>query len=336
MATERRTVLVGTGLVVAAIAAFVLSHVIGTIAIAIAASYVLLPLHKWFNRHGVPAYWSAILTTLAGVVVSLVLLLPFAFVLYVRRRALVQAIDALDASVPIEVGETSYVISLAPVQEALTPNVSQFAVELGQRLSVLSAKFIVYAFVVFALLYYHSKLRSLVFGPVPPTYHFIIDEIHTRLREVIFGHYVLVLVGGAVTYTTGLGVFFLLGYNLPFALALVGAVLWILPFVSAAPLVFGLAVWHLLNGELLMMLLITALGAIFLVAIPNLFVDAVRFRFGDPERLSQTMYFVGFVGGGLTIGLVGFIVGPLLLTILVTLVGLLAKASATEPTGQFG
>jgi predicted PurR-regulated permease PerM len=85
-----------------------------------------------------------------------------------------------------------------------------------------------------------------------------------------------------------------------------------------------------------MMLLITALGSIFLVAIPNLFVDAVRFRFGDPERLSQTMYFVGFVGGGLTVGLVGFVVGPLVLTVLVTLVGLLARASTAELRRQPG
>jgi len=334
VANSRRNVLVGIWLVIAAIAAFVLSRVIGTIIIAVAVSYALVPLHRWFMGHGVPSYWSAILTTLLGVVVSLVLLLPFGFVLYVRRRALLGAIDALDTSIPITLGDQTYMVTLAPIQEVLTPNVSRLAVVIGQQISVLSAKFIVYGFVVFALLYYHAKLRSLVFGPVPATYHYLVDEIHSRIREVIFGHYVLVLVGGVVTYVTGLGVFLLLGYQLPFVLALAGAVLWVLPFISAAPLVVALSLFHLVNGQFVMLLGIASLGTIFIVALPNLAVDAVRFHFGDPERLSQTLYFVGFVGGGLTLGLVGFVAGPLILTILVTLLGLLVQASGPSTIEQ--
>ncbi len=330
MSSERRTVLVGLALVVAAIAAFVLSRVLATISIAVAASYMLLPLHKWMDRHGVPSYWSAILATLTGVAISLLLLAPFVFVLYARRDALLDGIAALDTSIPVSAGGETVLLNLTPVQEALTPSVSRIAVLAAQSASVLSAKFVVYAFVVFALLYYHTRLRSLVFGPIPATYHDVVDRIHTRIREVLFGHYVLVLVGAVVTYATGLVVFLLLGYPLPFVLALVGAALWVLPFISAAPLVFGLAAFHLLNGELVMFGAISVLGAILLVALPNLIVDAVRFRFGDPERLSPTLYFVGFVGGGLTIGLVGFILGPLALTIVVALSGLLAEYASSE------
>jgi predicted PurR-regulated permease PerM len=316
---------VGVALVVAVIAAFVLSRVIATISIAIAASYMLLPAHKWTSRHGVPSYWSAILATLAGVIGSLLLLFPFVFVLYVRRGALLDGIEALDTSIPLSVGGETVVVTLTPIQEALTPSVSRVAVLAAQSASVYSAKFVVYAFVVFALLYYHTRLRSLVFGPVPAAYHDVIDRIHTRIREVLFGHYVLVLVGGVVTYVTGLAVFLLLGYQLPFVLALTGAALWVLPFISAAPMVLGLAAFHFLNGEPVMFAAVSVLGAVFLVAVPNLVVDAVRFRLGDPKRLSQTLYFVGFVGGGLTIGLVGFIIGPLVLTIVVSLSGLLAE-----------
>lgn len=333
MASDRTTVLVWLGLLIGLIAAFVLSSVLTTIGVAIAASYMLLPVHKWTIRQGVPAYWSAILATIAGVIVSILLLVPFGFVLYARRQALISGINALDATIPLTLGGQEYTVNLTPVQEALTPSVSRVAVIVASQASVFSAKFVVYAFVVFALLYYHQKLRSLVFGPLPGQYHIVVDRIHTRIREMLFGHYVLVLVGGLVTYVTGLGVFLLLGYQLPYVLSLLGAVLWILPFVSAAPLVLALAVFHLVNGEIVMFVAISTLGAIFLVAVPNLIVDAVRFRLGDPERLSQTLYFVGFVGGGLTIGLVGFIIGPLALTVLVTLSGLLAEVSGTEAVG---
>jgi predicted PurR-regulated permease PerM len=50
-------------------------------------------------------------------------------------------------------------------------------------------------------------------------------------------------------------------------------------------------------------------------------------RLGRPERLSSSLYFVGFVGGGLSFGLVGLVAGPLALGILSSLMGLLAEGA---------
>ncbi len=330
MSGHRRAVLVGAVLTIALAAAFVLSRVIGTVIIAVAASYMLLPIHRWLVRYGFPAYWSAILTTIVGVFISLILLAPFAFVLYSRRQALIDVLTSLNGTFSILIAGDQYVLDLTPLQEAITPNISRLAVFLGRQLSVISAKFIVYAFIVFALLYYHKSLRSLVFGPVPSAYHGLINSMHYRIREVLFGHYVLVILGGVTTYIAGLGVFLTLGYAVPYALALAGAVLWVLPFISAAPLVFGLAVFHVFSGELLQALVITGVGAVFIVAVPSVAVDLARNRLDNPEGLSQTLYFVGFVGGGLTIGLVGFIAGPLALTILTTLFFDLGRAWSDE------
>jgi predicted PurR-regulated permease PerM len=329
---QRRNVLLGAGLVIALAAAFVLSRVLGTVIIAVAASYMLLPLHRMLVRHGIPGYWSAMLATVIGVVISLTLLAPF--VLYLRRQALIDVLTSLDGTFLVEVGGERYLLDLTPLQEAVTPNISRLAVFLGRELSVISAKFIVYAFVVFALLYYHQSLRSLVFGPVPSSYHGLIDIVHRRVREVLFGHYVLVLIGGVITYIAGLGVFIVLGYSVPYALALAGAVLWVLPFISAVPLVFVLAVFHVLSGQWVMAVMVTTLGGVFLVAIPTFTVDLARARFDNPKRLSQTLYFVGFVGGGLTIGLVGFIAGPLALTILSTLFHNLKESPPMESVSE--
>jgi len=327
---QRRIILLGASVVIALAAAFVLSNVIGTVVIAVAASYMLLPVHQWIVRHGIPAYWSAMLSTVLGVVISLLLVAPFVFVLYLRRQAVIDVLTSLDGSFLVVIAGERYMLDLTPLQEAITPNISRLAVFLGQQLSVLSAKFIVYAFVVFALLYYHRDLRSLVFGPVSPTYHRLIEDIHRRVREVLFGHYVLVIIGGVTTYIAGLGVFIVLGYSVPYALALTAAVLWVLPFVSSAPLVFALAVFHVLSGEWVMALSVAGLGSVFLVAIPTFSVDLARARFDNPKRLSQTLYFVGFVGGGLTIGLVGFIAGPLALTILTTIFTNLVTVTSSE------
>lgn len=314
------------GVSVAAVAVLVLGRVLGTVAVAIAAGYILLPIHRRFIGWGVPDYWSAIFASIAGAVISLAIAFPFVFTLYARRQQLLDTLTSLDTSIPIELAGRTLVLDLTPIQAAITPRVSEVAVFLGQQVSVLSAKFIVYAFVVFALLYYHRDLRSLAFGPLPAAYHDVADAIHVRIRDTLFGHYVLVLIGGATTYVAGVVVFTVLGYAAPYTLALLGAVIWVLPFVSAAPLVFVLGVAHVFDGEIGMAVSVGALGAVCLVMVPTAVVSAARTRFDNPRRLSKTVYFVGFVGGGLTLGVVGLIVGPLALAVLVTL----AEAFAVE------
>lgn len=324
MDRERKRVLVLVSVSVAAVAVLVLGRVLGTVTIAIAAGYILLPIHQRFIGWGISDYWSAILASIAGAAISLVIAFPFVFTLYARRQQLLDTLTSLDTSIPIELAGRTLVLDLTPIQTAITPRVSEIAVFLGRRVSVLSAKFIVYAFVVFALLYYHRDLRSLAFGPLPTAYHDVADAIHGRIRATLFGHYVLVLIGGATTYVAGVVVFTVLGYAAPYTLALAGAVIWILPFVSAAPLVLVLSAAHALDGDLAMAVFVGVLGAVFLVMIPTAVVSAARTRFGNPQRLSKTVYFVGFVGGGLTLGIIGLIVGPLALTVLVTLAERLA------------
>lgn len=332
MAEERRQLLWVVGLVVTVVAAFVLSAVIETVLVAIAASYVLLPGHRWITRRGLKPYWSAIMATVVGVAGALSVALPIGFVLYVRREVIVDFLQQLSGEVTLlVVSGQPIVIDIGGIRESIVPELSGLAVSLAQSLSTLSAKFVVFAFVVFAVLYYHENLRGMAFGPVPSAYHGAIERVHHRVRGVLFGHYVLALVGGGVTYSLGLVVFTGFGYEIPFFLALVGAVLWILPYVSAAPLVFVLTVTHALNGELMMAVTIGVVGAIVLVAAPRLIVQATKRRLGEPSGLSHVLYFVGFVGGGLTVGVVGVVLGPLALAVLTGLSESVAPGNA-NPT----
>ncbi len=333
MAGERRRLLWLVGLTVTAVAALVLSAVIETVLVAIAASYVLLPVHRWTIRRGLKPYWSAMTTTVVGVVGTLLVVVPIGFVLYVRREVVVDSLQRLSGEVTLfVVSDQPVVLDLGAIREGVVPGLSDFAVSVAQSLSTLSAKFVVFAFVVFALLYYHESLRGMAFGPVPAAYHEVIDRVHRRVRGVLFGHYVLAFVGGGVTYALGLVVFLGLGYEIPFFLALVGAVLWVLPYVSAAPLVFVLTVIHAVSGELVMALTVGVVGAVALVAAPRVVVQVARRTFGQPSGLDHVLYFVGFVGGGLTIGLVGVVIGPIALAVLTALSDAVADDSPISIT----
>lgn len=328
MTQQRRNILVGLTLLSVGFAVAVLSRVIWTVVLGIAAAYVLLPLHKWLIHRGIPSYWSAMFSSLFVVVAALLIAAPIAVVLFLRRSETIEFVRSVPSEIEFTAGDTLVTINLVAVQDRLTPGLTDVALSIATQISVLAAQFVVFAFVVFALLYYHERLGPLTYNSVPPVYHGIVDSLHRRVRGVLFGHYVLVLVGGAVTYIAGVAVFSVLGYSLPLVFSLAAATLWILPFVSPAPLVAGLGLYHILVGELVSAMLIGLFGVLFLVAVPRVIVAEGRYRLGHPQSISSSVYFIGFVGGFLTIGLVGIVVGPVALALLSELLNLLSRDDA--------
>lgn len=325
MSRNRRRILVALTVLTVGFAAVVLSQVVWTVVLGIAAAYVLLPFHKWLMGRGVPAYWSAIVSSLFIVVLVLVLFTPIGVVLFLRRQETIEFIQDTPDQQEFTIGDSLVTIDIDTVQEQFVPGLSDLAPALLAQLSVLASKFVVFAFVVFALLYYHEQLRPLAYNAIPSPYHGVVDAVHWRVRDVLFGHYVLAVVGLTVTYISGIAVFSLLGYSLPLVFSLAAALLWILPFVSPAPLVAGLGLYHLFVGEPVSALLIGLFGILFLVAIPRVFVAEGRYRLDNPRPLSSSVYFIGFVGGFLTVGFVGIVVGPLALAILGELLELLSR-----------
>jgi predicted PurR-regulated permease PerM len=327
-------VLVGATVVVTGVALLVLSAVVTTVLLAGAASYVLLPLHRDLTRRGLPPYWSAIATSLFAAVVGLSLIVPFVYVLVVRREGIRSVLDSLQGEVTLFfIGETPVVFDYATLREALVPGFAQVAGFVGGRLATLAAKLVVFAFVVFALLYYHRRVGGFVHRVVHDGYYDVFRHVHRRVRDVLYAHFVVAYFGGASTYLFGLFVFGLAGYRFPASVALLAAVFWLLPVVTVGVFVLALSGVLVFGGQLGNALLVGVLGAAFLVGVPAVVVARLRARLGHPVGLSAPAYFVGFVGGGLTVGPSGVVLGPVAVTVLLAVADLLADREPRGPTG---
>jgi predicted PurR-regulated permease PerM len=325
VARERRRVLFGATAAVAVVALFVLSAVVTTILLAGAASYVLLPVHRGLSRRGLSDYWSAIATSAFAGAVGLSLLAPFVYVLVVRRDGIRAVLESLRGEVTLFlVGDTPVVFDYGSLREALVPGFAQVAGFVGSRLASLAARLVVFAFVVFGLLYYHDRIAVLIRRLVTDRYYDVFGHVHGRVRDVLYAHFVVAYFGGAVTYLFGLVVFDLAGYRFPASVALIAAVFWVLPVVTVSVFVFVLAGVLAVGGDFANALLVGVLGALFLVGVPEVVVARLRASLGHPERLSAPAYFVGFVGGGLTVGPAGVVLGPIAVTVLLAVADLLA------------
>lgn len=321
MASNRFRVLLSIAAVTALLAAFVLWRVRGAIVLSLATAVVLLPVHRWLCRRRLSSFWSATFTTVAGFVYIVLLFAPVGFVLYVRRKLLVDFITNLPETLTITVFGMSFPVEVAAVQNVVVDRVTGIAFAVAADAPYYLANFVVFGFVLFAVLFYHSDVRALARTISPPEYYDVLDLVVERVEEVLIGYYALALLGATITYVGALLVFSGLDYSVPFALALLAGLLYILPVVSPALLVIGLAVLHVIAGEVLSAAYILGFGGVGFVALPAYVVRSGRAAMGNPAPLSSTVYFVGFVGGWLTIGLVGLVLGPLVLAVGLTLIG---------------
>jgi len=79
---------------------------------------------------------------------------------------------------------------------------------------------VLFAFVLYGLLYRPSAVREAVFALVPPECHDIVDRLHERTRVTLYPIYVIQVATAVGTFVIAAVLFLVLGYTPPFRLAL--------------------------------------------------------------------------------------------------------------------
>lgn len=324
MAPDRRVVLAGLLGAAVVVAAFLLWSVVWTVFFAITVAYVLYPLRQRLVARGhSPRVASAVSATAAflGVVA---LLAPLVLALYSRRRAFFDLLDALPATVPLDLGGTTVPIDVAGGIAFLQSAARDVAVDLAAASPVIALKATLFAFVLYALLLNPMAPRRALFRLVPPSYHDVLEALHDRARRTLYAIYVVQAATAAGTFVVAFVVFFLLGYESPFTLAVVAGILQFVPIVGPSILVIGLAAFDVVAGAGVRALLVAFFGLVFVGFLPD---AVIRPKLaGRTAHLPASVYFIGFTGGALTVGVVGVIAGPLAVALLVEAVALLSDA----------
>lgn len=322
MALSRRAVLAGLFGGVTVLAAVILTNVLGTVFFAITIAYVLVPFHDVLQRRGIPNWWASAAATLTAFLGVVVIAAPIGFVVYRRRRPLLDVLETLPEVITVEYAGFAYSVTTGEVIGAVGRALTQGAIGFARASPVIAAKATVFAFVVFALLLRREHVRHAVLGPVPDEYHNDVLVIHDRVRETLYGLYVIQAATAAGTFVIAVGVFFALGYQFPIALALVAAFLQFVPVVGPSLLVLALGAFAVVMGSIEQAVLVVVLGLVLIAALPDVLIRPRLAR--ETADLPSSLYFVGFVGGVLSLGAIGIIAGPLVIAVFVEVLKLLA------------
>jgi predicted PurR-regulated permease PerM len=329
-ARQRQYVLAAALVAVAAVAAFVLAEVVGTVFFAVTVAYVLVPVRHRLVDQGVPRQWAAAAVASGAFGLVLAVIAPLGWVLYRRRRELIDLIGSIPQSIVVPLGEFTYTLDTSVVLQFLQSSVRGVAVGVAAAAPVIALELFLFAILLYALLLRPGAAGRAVLGVVPSAYHDVPVALNRRVRETLYGIYVLQAATAAGTFVIAFAVFAALGYSASFTLAVVAGFLQFVPVVGPGLLVGVLAVVDLVGGMPTRAVLVAVLGAVFVSLAPD---AIIRPRLASrAAHLPTSLYFIGFTGGLLTVGAIGFIAGPLVVALLVEVVELLSDAGPEQRT----
>ena len=320
--TRRLTVLGALLVSLSLLAAALLVEVIATVFFAITVAYLLLPFRRRLTDRGLSPWWASAAATVGAFLGALVLLIPLVAVLWLRADDLVAILRTVPDRVTIEFLGYAYVLTL---QEVLAAGIS-FARGLARSIPsvvpVLLIKLSLFALLVFSLLFDEFSIRRGMLAIAPSAYEDVVAALERRARETLFAIYVLQAATALATFLAALPLFFLLGYRYFVALATVAAVLQFIPVVGPSVLVTGVALYQVATGHPVAGAVLFVVGNVLVSWLPDVLVRPRLAR--ETANLPGSLYFVGFVGGLLTLGPVGVIAGPLVVALVVEAADLLS------------
>ena len=326
MEPSRRQGLAIALLVATGVTLFILKGLVGTIFFAVTVAYVAHPLTDRLEARGLGRRWGAAATTAAALLFGIGLFLPIAAVLYLRRGAAIALLRSLPAEVTLTVEEFVYVVDVGELITLAVRTLTRTAISLAEGTPVLAAKVGVFAFALYAILHRGRQLEGVVSNLAPATFQGELAHLHRRVRDTLYGLYVIQAATAIGTFAVALVLFLALGVRYPVTLAVLAGLLQFLPVVGPSLVIAGLVVAELAAGDLVGAATIGVLGIGLVGVLP----DAVLRPWLAAETASMTpaLYFVGLTGGLLSLGAVGIVAGPLAVALVAELVALLSQDSA--------
>jgi predicted PurR-regulated permease PerM len=332
VALSRRYVLGGLLVVLGVVAAALLSDVIGTVFFAVTVAYLLVPVREELVARGIDDRLATVVVTFAALVGVLAVVAPLVFLTASRLTETLALLSTLPSTYEVAFLGRVFTVQVADLRASMVGIVRDVGRQLLVSLPVLLVKFTLFVFLVYSLLQRSEAVAQSLLAVVPPTYRRVAKALNRRARNTLFGIYILQAATALGTFFIALPVFFLLGYDSIVTLSTVAAILQFIPIVGPSILLLVVAVIHVAAGQLSQALLLLAVGGFFIAWLPDILIrPRLSKRAAD---LSGGVYFIGFVGGLLSMGAIGIIAGPLVVALVVEAASILSAELNDVPVGD--
>ncbi|MDD1683778.1 MAG: AI-2E family transporter [Methanoregula sp.] len=282
---------------------------------------VLMPLHHRLSLRVRPLFSAAIITgcvlaALAGAAyITLVILTANEAALTSMFNAIGTWLDN-PATNPLSYGVPFSKTTLSSLLAKGTDIFVDYEKTLIANLSLILFKMFVFFFSLSALIYHGDLLKERFMSRMPP----VICEWVTRLSAVtvdtLYAIYVVQVAIAVLTFFIALPVFYLLGYGNILFYSFLTAFCELIPVLGASATFLLIGAYAFALGDTRGVFIIFLLGYLVVACLPEVTVRPVLV--GRRVRIHPVIMFIGIIGGILTMGLAGFVLGPVMIVLLIT------------------
>ena len=282
---------------------------------------VLIPLHHRISRHTLPEISAAIVTFLIffmGCIMAL-----FTFSLLTSNVALLTKLFGtvgiwLDnpATNPLSFGIPVTKATLSGLLDKGMAFFVEYQETLISNLSLIAFKMFVFLLSLFYLLRWGEEIKKTFMCRVPAVLSGYVERLSEVTVDTLYAIYIVQIAIAALTFVIAIPVFYLLGYGDVLFFSFLAAFCELIPVLGSSVVFIMVGTFSLALGDTRGVLIMFFFGYLIVSCIPEFYVRPVLV--GRRVKIHPVIMFIGIIGGTLTMGLAGFVLGPVIIVLLIT------------------
>ncbi|MEI8330625.1 MAG: AI-2E family transporter [Methanomicrobiales archaeon] len=184
------------------------------------------------------------------------------------------------------------------------------------NLPVILFKMFVFFFTLFMLFLRGEELMTKTIDHVPGQVKKYVNRLFDASGDALYAIYYVQIAIAVLTFFMAIPVFYLLGYGDIIFYAYFAAFCELIPIIGSSVAFILIGAYAQAIGDTTGVLILFFLGYIIVSLLPEVYVRPVLV--GRRVKINPMIMFIGIIGGLLTMGLAGFVLGPLIIVLLIT------------------
>jgi predicted PurR-regulated permease PerM len=183
-------------------------------------------------------------------------------------------------------------------------------------LPVIAFKIFTFFFTLFILLLQGEDLKNHVMERLPQPVNDYVTKLSVVTVDALYAIYVVQIAIAVLTFFIAIPVFYLLGYGNIIFYSFFAAFCELIPILGSSVVFIIVGAYALALDDMRGVLILFFLGYIIVSLVPEIYIRPVLV--GRRVKIHPVIMFIGIVGGLLTMGLAGFVLGPVIIVLLIT------------------
>lgn len=288
------------------------------VVLALSLAVVLIPFQEQLSKKITPALSAFLITVFVVTVGFLAVVITFN-VLYQNMDYLISLVSSIIEGLrPDAISDLSPALSGIGIDAMIDNLLISIKESLFTYLSLiptLAVQLMLFILSLSIFIYSGPGLKSDFHTMIPDRSRKNIMVIWKRVYDTLYSIYIVHFSIAIITFFLALPFFWILGYEHVLFYSVLCGLFALIPFLGPVVVLAFLALYALSIRDFRAVLLIIFIGYPLLGALTDLYLRPVMM--GKRVEIHPVVIFIGFFGGMMVMGIVGFILGPLLLSLLI-------------------